>query len=183
MENNYNLPDLGEEIGYGADGQVFLLNDLVIKYSVYFDKDYTNYKKLKQLFDFIKNDDSNLFVKLFSFDYLLSGERDFYTRKQKYIICSCTMEKLIPLNEDEKKVFHTTISHEDGNKLKPITNNTFDMIKELHNFLSFDYNKMIEFHKKLQTSKINHNDLHVRNVMKDSNNNYKLIDFDRDELK
>jgi hypothetical protein len=48
---------------------------------------------------------------------------------------------LNPLNEDEKKLFHTTISHEDGNKLKSITNKTFDMIKELHNFLSFDYNK------------------------------------------
>jgi thiamine kinase-like enzyme len=90
------------------------------------------------------------------------------------------MEKLHPLSEDEIKVFHSLVSHEDQNKIKKYSSLEINKILQgLSIGLDFDLHKVMFFCKNLNKLTIQHSDLHPRNLMKDSDGNFKLIDFDR----
>ena len=90
------------------------------------------------------------------------------------------MEKLYSISEDESKVFHTIISHEDANKIKFYSDKQLDKI--LFNFrrgLDFCEEEVKLFHTNFRNMKFRHNDVHVRNIMKTGNGKFKLIDIDR----
>lgn len=184
--------NIDKEIGFGADGQVFSLQhdeDKVIKFCVYYD--YNNsiknsYRDISTILNFIKNNKPCSFASVYEYGYLgqyernLVGEKD----KQKYILYYYIMEKLQKISEDEKKVFHSILSHEDNNVNK---NFTINKIKKILTGLSvgldFNFKKIILFCEDLKSSNIRHNDLHPRNIMKDKLGNFKLIDFDRCVIK
>ena len=91
------------------------------------------------------------------------------------------MEKLNSLSFNEKSIFSKIFFTENiinysGTKLK-------DFLIELKRSLDFDENKVILFLDNFRGVPINHNDLHPRNILKDNNNNFKLIDFDYSNIK
>lgn len=170
-KHNIELPfNLGKEIGSGVDGQVFEKqgdDGRVIKLSI---KDDFNAFENAWL---IYSCQPKHFVSVFDFGCLSN------------IIYWVEMEKLLPISEDEQRIFHTLISHEDANKqkLSSYHHGWFIMANELSEWFSLDKEKIKQFCLSIQTSPILHGDLHPRNVMKDKNGNYKLVDFDRCSVK
>jgi serine/threonine protein kinase len=181
------------ELGCGADGQVFsILNDLgkVIKFGILYD-DYSSdidqrYQKINNVLSRIKITKPNLFVKIYQSDYLLKGARATFAGNQNYIIYYYIMDKLLPLSQDETKVFHTIISHEDRGIVKSYTYEKIqEILRQMQRGLEFDILKVNTFYKKLinfQNGKLMHLDLHPRNIMKDHCENYYLIDLDRMQI-
>lgn len=175
-----------EEIGYGADGDVYSLKDSpdkVIKYSVHYCWDDCNQNTIianKQEAMKLIQKNSHLFAKVFDFSFIGHGIRDTVNGRQDYLLFTCTMERLNKISEDERKVFHSIMSHEDSNKVKSYTQKQVESI--LHGLsygLDFDRNKVIDFWIKVKNCKVNYTDMHPRNIMKDNLGNFKLIDFDR----
>jgi len=186
---NYKL---GKEIGCGADGQLFELADFkdkVIKISVIFDLDFIGKDVLNNKYDaFSKNlsylqQHNTIFAKVFDFQKIGIFKRLFNNIDQYYLLHYCVMEKCFKLTEDEKKVFHTIISHEDrGITKKFSTEKIEEILFGLSRGLDFDSKKIKLFYESVMTSPIKHLDLHPRNIMKDINGNFRLIDFDRIQL-
>jgi len=177
---------VGNLIGEGADGDVYSIKnnlDKVIKFSVYYICRNEDLKKI--IYDRLDNfslvqKNSNLFAKLYEYNYIGSGFRDTVNGSQEYLLFSCVMEKCSKITEDESKVFHSILSHEDNNLNK---NYSIDKIKKMLKGLSFGLEfseeKIICFVKKIKESSIKHTDIHPRNIMKDAFDNFKFIDFDR----
>ena len=93
------------------------------------------------------------------------------------------MEKLFKTTEDERKVFHSILCHNDSGVEKKYTlEQILKMLDGLEFGLDFDKKKVMIFCEKIRASPVCHNDVHVRNIMKDSQGNFKLIDFDRSTL-
>lgn len=175
-----------EEIGSGADGDVYLLKtdpNKVIKYSVYYCWYEDNIKKLieQRLAGFAAaQQNSELFVNVYSFNYLGSGKRKVFTGEQDYLLFSCTMEKLNKISEDERRVFHSIVSHEDDNKIKKFSiEKVRSMLQGMKYGLDFDEHQVMLFYKNLLNCKVEYTDLHPRNIMKNKKGEFKLIDIDR----
>ena len=188
---------IADKIADGADGEVFELKadpNKVIKISILIDLDFNGLRFLKNKCEHISNvltalmQDNAPFAKVFkyhnigSFKRLLSP-RDNLIIEQDYILYYYTMEKCQKLSEDEKKVFHSIVSHEDRGLMKNFSPLKLRQILfGLSRGLDFDVEKVIIFYESLLSSKIIHNDLHPRNIMKDKDGNFKLVDFDRCDL-
>lgn len=184
---NYSI---GQEIGFGgADGQVFEISDhkdKVIKISVLYDNFDScledRFKNIYKTLNVLKNIRPSEYARVYEYEYIGKYNRPFYDKVdgQDYILYYYVMEKLNKISEDEKKVFHSILSHEDRMAIK---NFSVSKIKKMLNGLSlgldFDKEKIILFYEALQNSNIKHLDLHPRNIMKDNFGNFKLIDFDR----
>jgi len=177
----------------GRDGEVFeILNhpDKVIKLSIIFEGDCIDvslqetYDNIFQVLEVIKENLFPVFGRIYSHGYFGKFSRDTYDGAENFILHYYIMEKLNKISDDEKKVFHTILSHEDLNKNK---NYSLLQIKEilfdLAKGLDFDTQKVIDFMEQLPNAPVQHLDLHVRNVMKDIENNFKLIDFNRAKIK
>lgn len=165
----------------GADGEVYQDEKYVYKLSIVydhyhslsFDKDFNCTIKIINDLSF-KPDPA--FVDVRKFEELLSGYRQAANGKQKYHIYFYQMPKLLPILEDEKKALHTLLCHEDNNLVK---NPNLALMKELSNYLDFDFVKMKKFLSDIEASAYLHLDMHTRNIMKDGSGNFKLIDLDR----
>jgi hypothetical protein len=166
--------DLSKSLGDGADGEVFDLKDKVVKISLIQDED-TDASFMKNI-EKIKLANLPHFAKVFTFGKICSGVRTDWVG-MKYSCYFYTMEKLNKISEDEKKVFHTLLSHEDSNKIKDLTKT--NILDDLKSYLEFDKNKILVFINQIINHEIKHNDMHPRNIMKDSFGNFKFIDFDR----
>lgn len=169
----------------GADGEVYQDEKYVYKLSIVYD----HYHSLSFDYDFnqtiniLKNlsfKSDPAFVNIIKFQDLLSGYRHAINGKQKYHIYFYQMPKLLPISEDEKKALHTLLCHEDNNLVKKLNLN---LIKELSNYLDFDFIKMKKFLSDIEASAYLHLDMHTRNIMKDDSGNFKLIDLDRITIK
>lgn len=178
--------NVGNKIGSGADGECYLFNnDSVIKCSILYDCKDSNslmadYNNLVEKFNFLINHSPSHIVNLFNYKLVGINFRDTHFGKQEYLLHYYVMEKLIPISNDEEKVFHTIISHNDFNKTKIFSKDKLDeILNNLSLGLDFDKTKVTLFYNQIQESLIEHKDLHERNVMKDINNNFKLIDLDR----
>jgi serine/threonine protein kinase len=187
QSNNFDLKyKLGNEIGYGADGQVFDLldhEDWVIKISVLYDDliiDNPKYNQIHNVLSNIAHGHYPMCARIFDHKYIGSGTEKAYIGKRHYILYYYVMEKLGKITEDEKKVFYSLLSHEDRNVKKNYSlASATDMLRGMQVGLDFDYTKVFRFYRTLQEHKFYHMDLHPRNIMKDSEGNFKLIDFDR----
>jgi len=192
LQNNINIPyKLGEEVGTGADGQLFLIRDnpyCVIKLCVLYDRWEENLSsasnKIITVLDFICRQRPDLCACVYAYEWKNIYSRQTVNGKQDYILYYYVMEKLNKLSEDEKKVFHSILSHEDAGKIKKYSQEKLKQILNgLKRGLDFDYDKVMNFCNGLSQLQFKHNDIHPRNIMKDNRNNFKLIDFDRCELK
>jgi serine/threonine protein kinase len=182
-----------DKIADGADGEVFNFSEdpnKVIKLCVLYESSYEDiysiYKRTTSVLDYLLKNPSQSFAQVYEHKYICEWGRTVEWKKdqQKYLIYYYIMEKLQKISEDEKRLFHSIISHEDRGIKK---NFSMEKIKEilcgLKRGLDFDEKKVIFFLDNFKKTPINHNDLHVRNVMKDINGNFRLIDFDRTELR
>jgi len=186
FQNLINLID--KKIGDGADGEVFTLKDTadVAKFSIYY---CWNNENLQQVIDsrldssYLVKGNANVFVSLFEFKHLLSGSRTVVNGNQDYAIFFSRMEKLNKISEDEKKVFHSTLSHQDSNVKKDLSlDKISNMLDGLSIGLDFNRKKVFNFIKQVQNLAsigIQYTDLHPRNIMKTKDGDFKLIDIDR----
>lgn len=176
---------LGEEIGFGADGQVFNLSeypDRVIKLSVLYDNAET-YEHINNVLLMLEKHNPNVCACVYEHAHIGSGEENIYCGTRKYTLYYYVMEKLCKITEDEKRVFHSIMSHEDRGVEKNLEpKDVLNMLKGMQRGLDFDLKKVFTFYNNVRNCPIKHNDIHVRNIMKDSNGNFKLIDFDRVEI-
>lgn len=183
---NFNLDT---RLGDGADGEVFSLKDetsQVIKLGVLFE--YPNedihikYKHIESILEWIKDNNPPLYASVYKYNYLGTYSRSNISNEieQKYILYYYTMQRLYKISEDEKKVFHSIVCHEDRNIKKNFSIFKIKkMLQGMSTALDFNFKKIIMFCESLQLSSLVHNDLHVRNIMKDQDGNFKLIDFER----
>ncbi len=190
QQNNITqIPFLGKELGFGADGQVFELADdpyRVIKLSVCFDEEKT-YEDVEEILQYLLQYQPLSYATVYEATYLGHYNRQIIRGNtsvlQNYFLYFYVLEKLYKISEDEKKIFHSIISHEDKNITKnyPLSK-VKEMLDGMSYSLDFDYNKVLFFYQHLQNCPLKHLDLHVRNIMKDGNGNFKMTDFDRMKL-
>jgi hypothetical protein len=182
---------LSHRLGDGADGEVFELKDepnKVIKFCVLYESSGIDikgcYAKTSKTLSYIKYNQPQTYARVYDYMYLGEYSRSIERSKnQNYILYYYVMEKLYKLSEDEKKVFHSIICHEDRNKVKNFSISKIkDMLKGMGQALDFDEGRVMFFYENLKKTPLHHQDVHVRNIMKDVGGNFKLIDFDRCEL-
>jgi thiamine kinase-like enzyme len=89
------------------------------------------------------------------------------------------MEKLQKITEDEGRVFHSILSHEDSGKIKDFSNEKIQELLFGMRALDFDAEQVTLFCNNIKTPHLSHLDIHTRNIMKDDKGNFKLIDLDR----
>lgn len=182
----------GVKLGGGADGEVFEIEDdptRVIKYCVLYETGSVpvqqTYKYISGVVGHLIKEPSPTHATVFDHQYLGLWQRQVAWGKglQKYILYCYTMERLNTITDDEGKVFHTLLSHEDrGIKKNYSSEVAQQMIKEMNQGLDFDVAKVTFFCHNFKKTPIIHYDVHPRNIMKDSAGNFKLIDFDRSTL-
>lgn len=179
---------VGSKLGEGADGEVYEIKDdstKVIKFGVFYERDKVfDLPGMKSTFHFLLSNNIAGLARVFDYHYVGESIRDVYRGQQKYHLYHYVMEKLHRISEDESKVFHTILSHEDRNINKNYSPQELqDILGGLSYGLDFDLDKVKEFHSTLQNCPIHHSDIHSRNIMKDDSNTFKLIDFDRSYLR
>lgn len=182
----------GLKLGGGADGEVFEIKSdptKVIKYCVLYETGGTpaqqTYKHISNVVGYLIGSSSPIHATVFDHQYLGLWQRQVSWGKgsQKYILYCYTMEKLNTITDDESKVFHSLLSHEDRGIKKNYSSEIMqEMIKEMNRGLDFDAAKVTFFCQNFKKTPIIHYDIHPRNIMKDSAGNFKLIDFDRSIL-
>lgn len=181
---------ISNKLGDGADGEVFDIEgepDKVIKFCVLYQTGPTKvektYKSICKTLDYIVTTPAPTYANVYSHEYMGAFTRKVTWGEQPYIIYNYIMEKLQKITEDEKRVFHSLVSHEDrGIKKDFSAAQRKEMISGMGTCLDFDAEKVMFFCDNFRNTQISHLDIHVRNIMKDSAGNFKLIDFDRVEI-
>lgn len=179
---------IDQKIGDGADGEVFTMlnSENLAKFSIFYCWRNENLDEViasrLQSYAAVKRH-SDIFVSVFDSRHLVNGVRKIVAGEQEYAIFYYEMEKLLKISDDEIRVFHSIISHEDSNLKKDLN---LDKISKTLDGLSigleFNQKKVINFCKSLQNLEslgIHYADLHPRNVMKSKDGDFKLIDIDR----
>lgn len=185
--------ELGDKLGDGSDGEVFNIigqPDRVIKLSILYEYRFeglSDYENIKRVIEYVQVSKPQPYVHVYEHGYLTTSSRkmvDWYREEQLYLIYYYLMEKLNCISEDEKKLFHSLLSHEDNNKIKSFSDKKIArMLRGMRRGLDFDEEKVILFCQDLKSAPLNHLDLNPRNIMKDNQGNFKLVDLDRCELK
>lgn len=174
---------VGQRLGGGIHGTVFDLPDehnTVVKianiYSDVYDDYSAKFQRISKTYQFIIDNTNDALVKVFDFGQLYEGLiKSSYSTKTG-IIYYAKMEKLLPILEIEQKVFKTICDVYNG--LISINRPIKDLIYELKEWFSLDEVKIFEFYDNLHSLQIEHRDVEVRNIMKNSVGQYKLVDFD-----
>lgn len=185
--------NLGERLGEGADGEVFSLKDdskKVLKLGIIYEHHdgelFQIYNQVDKVLDYMIAVRPGAYARVYEHGYLGLFSREMpYWRKgvQKFVIYYYTMERLQKISEDESKVFHSILSHEDRGIEKNFSpDKVAKMLQGLSRGLDFDAEKVTLFCDNINKAAASHLDVHPRNIMKDEANNFKLIDLDRIEL-
>lgn len=181
-------------VGDGADGEVFDVEgdpSKVIKFCISYERDEWDieeryHKQTVPILNYLVADSVPTCARVYAHEYMGTFIRDYDSDsgKQKFILYYYIMEKLQKISEDEKKVFHSILSHEDRgiDKNFPLEK-VEEMLTGLSRGLDFDVKRVIFFYERLILAPISHLDIHPRNIMRDADGNFKLIDFDRVQLK
>ena len=177
---------LGIKLGDGADGELFSIEnepDKVIKLSVLYDTEGTlleKFQKIEALIGRIMIERPSAYVRVYAQGYLGKFSRDTYGGKQEFILYYYIMEKLEKITEDERKVFHSILSHEDREIKKDFSPLEMQkMLAGLGRGLDFSAEKVTLFCNNINDCDIKHCDLHARNVMMSATGSFKLVDIDR----
>ena len=172
------------KIGDGADGTVYeTISKEIVKVSVFLNWDnqdiYQVQKNILGSLKYIEKSEPQHLVKISEIGSIIyiTKFRSIHGDLDAFIY-SYKMERLNHLSDDEKRVFES-ISHRDSGNHPEINKKTFEMTERLCDFYELDFKKTSLFLKSIATSHIIHLDIHPRNIMKDNDNNYKLIDLDR----
>jgi hypothetical protein len=195
---------LGEELGRGQDGQVFEVIESYVEYgypikrgsviklsAIYGANSYRQYMRVAAHLGFLKHNRTPHFAAVFNFALLcnfdlpemISSTSNKLQPKESCTVYYVEMEKLLPLDPEETKLFHTLLSHEDANKQKDFSpEGLTKRIDELADWFVFEKKDVLAFCLAATSGKIRHKDLHPRNIMKDRLNQFKLVDLDRLEL-
>jgi thiamine kinase-like enzyme len=180
-------------LGDGADGEVFEIEgdpSKVIKFCVMYERGDRKlepyyHKKVAPIIDQLIAQPIDVYARVYTHEYMGIFSRDFLsskTGKQKFILYYYVMEKLERISDDESKVFHSILSHEDRGIEKNFSAEKMrEMLHGLRRGLDFDEERVIFFCEALRGTPVAHLDMHPRNIMKDNLGNFKLIDFDRVE--
>lgn len=179
---------IGKEIGWGAQGQVFEIEDQpkrVIKISILYDVDpYLDldivFDKIQKVYKYVCSHQASNLGKIYEFGRLRTGSRNTVNGLQDYIVYYSIQEKMESLSDDEKKVFKT-ICQALNDELE-LERTIEDIVKELGAWLKFDSEKIMKFYYSLGDLPFDHNDLRCQNILKDVNGNFRLIDFDLAEF-
>jgi hypothetical protein len=180
-------------LGEGADGEVFTIvgqPDKVIKLGIFYerhDKKFLQYyKQIQKVLDYLILHQPQAYARVYEHGHLITSARKaehWRSGQQKFIIYYYTMEKLQKTTEDERKVFHSILSHEDRGIEKNFSPEKLrEMLNGMGSGLDFDAEQVTIFCNNIRSAPISHLDIHVRNIMKDEAGMYKLIDLDRIEL-
>ena len=184
----------GERIGSGgADGEVFEILDepsKVVKMGILYERHDRGLLKyftaIQKGLDYVMTMQPAAYARVYEHGYLgtYSRKMEYWrTGKQNFIIYYYIMEKLRKISEDENKVFHSILSHEDRGIDKNFsTEKVREMLEGMGRSLDFDAEKVTLFCDNIRGASISHLDIHVRNIMKDDAGEFKLIDLDRIEL-
>lgn len=170
-------PHAADALGSGVDGSVYMMPS-----------DPTRVIKIAQVFDFDRFESTADVLDKLLFEPLPEYARVYMRGAKKfpdkgYVLHWYVMEKLLPISIDESKVFHTILSHEDRNIVKLYEPEELEKILTgLRIGLDFDAERVKFLCEAIRSSPVKHLDIHPRNIMKDANGNYKLIDFDRAQL-
>jgi len=176
---------VGERLGHdGANGEVLSIigsPEKAIKLSVINDGEVHSkdiyFNRIDHILKYIKTEKPEPLVSIYE-----HGFSGYYQRDKvnfPFVLHYYIMEKLLKISDDEKKVFHSLISHEDRLIKKDFSNEKIkEILGGLARGLDFDTQKIILFCEQLRNLPIQHNDLHPRNIMLDNKGYYKLIDLD-----
>jgi hypothetical protein len=186
--------EIGPRLGDGADGEVLSIvdePDKVIKLGIFYERHdkgmIAGYQQIKTVLDWIMVAHPDAYARVYQHGYLGTFSRKmeaWRTGQQDFIIYYYIMEKLQKISEDESRVFHTILSHEDrGMKKNYSTEKIQEMLGGLSKGLDFDVEKITLFCRNIKETQLVQNDLHVRNIMKNDIGCYKIIDIDRCEIK
>lgn len=193
QQNNCVIPyNIGDQIDPGgSDGEIFSLIDYpnhVIKLCILDDLNedplQDHYKSITNSLNYILNNKPEAYVNIIKHDCLGIYFRNWFSNlSMKYVLYYYVMEKLNKISDDEKKIFHTILSHED-NLIKK--NYSFSkikkMLKSMSSGLDFDFEKIMLFCNNIAKAPVIHKDLHPRNIMVNDAGYFKLIDLDRSSL-
>ena len=180
-------------LGDGADGEVLSIvgqPDKVLKLGILYELHNRGlqgaYMHIKNMLSYMAKLQPQGYVRVYESGYLGTFSRpmaDWDSGSQKFIIYYYIMEKLQKISDDERKVFHSILSHEDRGIEKHFSKEKRnEMLKGMSRALDFDAEKVRLFCDNIEAAPLSHLDIHVRNIMKDSLGNFKLIDLDRIEL-
>lgn len=184
----------GARIGSGgADGEVFEILDepnKVVKMGILYerhDRGLDNYfNAIQKGLDYVMTVQPAAYARVYEHGYLGTYSRKmehWRTGTQKFIIYYYIMDKLQKISEDETKVFHSILSHEDRGIEKNFSpGKVREMLEGMSRSLDFDAEKVTLFCDNIRGASISHLDIHVRNIMKDNTDEFKLIDLDRIQL-
>jgi serine/threonine protein kinase len=183
---------LGEKLGDGRDGEVFVSSDdpdRVIKYSILLDLEFDNdlssrYSETEHLLRFIHDNPQSHLVRVWGWGFVSAGSRSTVDGEQDYLVYYTLMEKLNKLSEDEKKVFHSILSHEDADVKKLFGRERLrEILDGMATGLEFNRDQVETFYFAAINSPLYHNDIHPRNILKDDYGNFKLCDLDHLTIK
>lgn len=180
--------NFGEKLGSGAHGDIWeLLNypDKVMKVAwapLDVPKEFHNlpnnigqrwtFPNVQATYQYLLQHQFPALAKIFDFRPLHKR-----TDRQYY---SVLLERLQPLTEPEQKVMKSVCMDYNGNIE---TGKCLYHIDELKGWLEFNAHKVITFYTALGNLPVIHRDFHRRNIMKDAQGNFKLIDFELLDIK
>lgn len=173
----------GERLGEGNNGEVLSIegdSSKVLKLSMLLTKegDQSKYRPIKNGLDYMVAMCPPAYVRVYEHGYL--GECPIGPSPcLRYIFYYYIMEKLHKTSEDERKLFHSILSHEDrGLKKRFSLEKIRKMLGGMAKGLDFDAEKVMLFCENIRAAPVIHEDTHGRNIMKNDNGNFRLIDLD-----
>ena len=183
----------GIRLGEGADGEVLSIvgePNRVLKLGIFYERHdgsmLSYYKQIQKALDYLILTQPDAYARVYVHGYLGSYSRKmeyWRTGQQSFIVYYYIMEKLKKISDDESKIFHSILSHEDRGINKNFSLEKIgEMLEGMGRSLDFDAEKVTLFCNNIKKAPISHLDIHVRNIMKDDTGNFKLIDLDRIEL-
>ena len=173
----------GERLGEGNNGEVLsIVGDptKVIKLSMFLstEDDQRRYVRIKKGLDYVVANCPPAYVKVYEHGHL--GSCPIGTPPcLHYIFYYYIMEKLHKISEDERRLFHSILSHEDrGLKKRFSLEKIRKMLGGMAKGLDFDAEKVMLFCENIRAAPVIHEDTHGRNIMKNDDGDFRLIDLD-----
>jgi hypothetical protein len=180
-----------QRLGDGADGEVLAIvgsSDKVIKLGILYEHGsrsiQSRYKEIQHNLELLIQQQPQAYVRVYEHGCLGIFERPWRDTTQQFLLHYYIMEKLDKISEDEKKVFHSVLSHEDLGLVKSYPpEKVREMLRGMSKGLDFDANAVSLFVGQLQASPLEHLDLHPRNIMKRNDGSFACVDADRCVIK